>query len=169
MSSRRLNTVHDVASLRIQPSGARIRQALDGGDSNQAASGSSSTLKNSTILRNAKYTVRDAQGNFIANNAGGSAKIKRRRRKVKGKGKEKEKIPEVAEAIQEDESDDSEEDQRKVKRTKFKHDLSFLLPPELPTSEPLSSALPTQTTTGESDLPVPSSVCLQYPLSCNTS
>ena len=66
MSGSRLSTVYDYTSLRIHPDGSRVNQ-------------SSRNLR----PRIARVAVRDARGNWIARDAGGSAAI-RRYRTVRG-------------------------------------------------------------------------------------
>lgn len=63
MNIQRQSTVHDLATLRLHPDGSRVQQ-------------SSVSAKQ----RTAKYTVVDARGNWIAQDAGGQGSVQKRRR-----------------------------------------------------------------------------------------
>ncbi|KAG6331318.1 hypothetical protein ID866_7767 [Astraeus odoratus] len=62
MSIRRKSTTHDLATLRLHPDGSRVQQS-----------------SSSARQRTAKYTVIDPRGNWIAQDAGGRASVKKRR------------------------------------------------------------------------------------------
>ncbi|KAL4081380.1 hypothetical protein V8B97DRAFT_17095 [Scleroderma yunnanense] len=62
MSIRRKSTTHDLATLRLHPDGSRVQQSSI-----------------NTRQRTAKYTVIDARGNWIAQDAGGRCSVKKRR------------------------------------------------------------------------------------------
>lgn len=71
MSVRRRNTIHDLSSLRLHPDGSRVHNISRSKDSDEAAGVST---------RLAKYTTRDAQGRWIAYDAGGLVTVKQRTR-----------------------------------------------------------------------------------------
>ncbi|THH06620.1 hypothetical protein EW145_g3953 [Phellinidium pouzarii] len=87
MSIRRRSTVHDLASLRLHPDGSRVQ---NNGLCDRQIDGT-----NTRTSRLAKYTARDAQGNWIARDAGGLGAVKQRKSgksrvggREKGKGKD---------------------------------------------------------------------------------
>lgn len=146
MSVRRQSTVHDLASLRLHPDGSRV-QNLSRAEKEGRPSAASTRL--------AKYTTRDAQGRWIAYDAGGLGTVKQRIRKHDaqtrqtrssdaerdGNGDEspfaelsqmsrwKETFADAENRMNEENMEDLPgyvKDSRARKRTKFYHDYSFL-------------------------------------------
>ncbi|THH29886.1 hypothetical protein EUX98_g4311 [Antrodiella citrinella] len=135
MAARRYTTVHDVAALRVHPDGSRI--PVDG---------------KSTGKRKDKRTLKDRRGNWVAQDAGGSATIKRHREAANdelddetgGEVFDLTGVEEVTQGIvdkgkrkadeQEDEAQDESNIQKssplgkKAKRQRFQEDLTFLSP-----------------------------------------
>ncbi|KAI0329637.1 hypothetical protein GY45DRAFT_1252446 [Cubamyces sp. BRFM 1775] len=170
MNPRRRSTVHDLAALRLHRDGTRVPN-VDAAD---------------RPSRRAKYAVRDARGNWIAQDAGGLGNVKQRRSASHPDGDEEQDGDEEGEAAtdevsssprkdkgkgkaREDEGSEGEDlNPRARKRRRFDEDLSYL-------ASRSSSAL-AQPTTGEDHvvpgeatvppaLPVPSSdllKCLHY-------
>ena len=73
MSIRRKSTTHDLATLRLHPDGSRVQQ--------------SSINRRS---RNARLTVPDIRGNWIAQDAGGSATVSKTITRAAGAGEQAE-------------------------------------------------------------------------------
>ncbi|KAI0340823.1 hypothetical protein BDW22DRAFT_1333698 [Trametopsis cervina] len=127
--SKRRSTVHDLASLRLHPDGTKVANS----DSNLQP-------------RRAKYSTRDARGNWIAQDAGGLGRVKTRRSAQKNKDPESEDQESFGLSVaekgkgratdnhaQEGQDLDEEEyvprDARAKKKLTFQHDLAFLDPP----------------------------------------
>jgi len=175
MSTRRLNTVHDLASLRLHPDGTRIQN----------------NNKNLRI-RGAKYAARDSKGNWFARDAGGIGRVKQRWAKArdedakedsstgtdedenplptaaKGKGKGK---PRASEA----DVEEPPKDERARKRRRFHEDESFIAP--TPSGGPSAQGSPKASSSRLSEsepladwaLPTPSAEtlkCMHY-FACN--
>ena len=155
MSIRRRTTVHDVASLRVHPDGTRVQNT-------QAKSDGSTTAPRPHRGRN---VVRDAKGNWIASDAGGSAFIRDiivgSKRKEQGNGDSDEDL-----ALGYDEGEGEGEfgsrkplkDSRAKRRKTFYSDFSFLedCSPRAGPSRSVSTSLPSSTV--ETDMGLPSSV-----------
>lgn len=119
-SSRRKNTVYDLASLRLRPDGTKA-----------------------TRSRNAKLAAKDALGNWLALDAGGSGKLKTRRASRKQEDENAQAGPSSSaiekgktRATEEDQDEDTQEDNEAIpkdpgarRRIAFNEDLSFLDPP----------------------------------------
>lgn len=129
-ATKRRSTVHDLASLRLHPDGSKVASA-----------------ETNLQPRKGKYTTKDARGNWIAHDAGGTGQVKTRK-KVR-KDKEKKDTDEagggeeteagftvadkgkarVAEDGEEEEDDNDEyfpKDGRTKRRSTFQDDFSFL-------------------------------------------
>ncbi|CCM05539.1 uncharacterized protein FIBRA_07765 [Fibroporia radiculosa] len=138
MSSRRYNTVHDHAALRLHPDGTRVKNA----DVNQ-------------ISRRGKYSVRDVRGNWIAQDAGGLGRVKLRRsiahldhaddshegetHDLAGAGLTQ---GEDKEDTTRDGGDDTLRDRRAKKRRRFYSDWTFLETPGGSTSSTTPASAP---------------------------
>ncbi|RPD67459.1 hypothetical protein L226DRAFT_477930 [Lentinus tigrinus ALCF2SS1-7] len=130
MNPRRRSTVHDLAALRLHRDNSRVLNS----DTNLSS-------------RRAKYALRDARGNWIAQDAGGLGKVKKRRSASQPDGSEDATEPEVDEEGTEDvrsspspskdkgkgraQEDGRDEDDvllnpRAQKRRRFDEDLSYL-------------------------------------------
>lgn len=112
--SRRNTTVYDLADLRLHPDGTRVH---DGSKTQINASG--------RTKRNIGKTVQDFRGAWIAQDAGGPARVPKRPRLKKPRDAEDEdEAPETDKEI--------EEQMFRTKRAKRKHDflndLEFLVP-----------------------------------------
>ncbi|KAF9051204.1 hypothetical protein BDZ89DRAFT_1154102 [Hymenopellis radicata] len=138
MPPRRQTTLFDLSSLRVHPDGTRVDQ----------------TDYNLRVERHAR-AARDAHGNWMAQDAGGSVAVKRRLKQKEGK--------QAGEDIAKDDADDAEEavaqalKPRAAKRQKFSQDYSFL--------EALELSNISQTPAEAEELPVPSSdllKCIHY-------
>ncbi|KAH9927347.1 uncharacterized protein B0H18DRAFT_820573, partial [Fomitopsis serialis] len=173
MSTRRLSTVHDLASLRLHPDGTRVQN----------------NNKNLRI-RGAKYAARDSKGNWFARDAGGTGRVKQRWAKprdedakedsstgtdegedllptaAKGKGKQRASEADVEEQPQ---------DERARKRRRFYEDESFIAP--TPSGGPSAQGSPKASSSRLSEpepladwaLPTPSAEtlkCMHY-FACN--
>ena len=168
-NSRRRTTVHDVAALRVHRDGTRVANS----DTNRRS-------------RRAKYTVRDARGNWIAKDAGGLGTVTLRPgasqkekedaedddasetgadeelkeeelRASQRKGKGKERAIESGDEGGEDIAVNA----RARKRRRFDEDFSFLSPRASPALLPLQTSDPSQPhpeREGSKTFPVPSSV-----------
>ncbi|TBU45203.1 hypothetical protein BD309DRAFT_956803 [Dichomitus squalens] len=168
-NARRRTTVHDVAALRIHRDGTRVANS----DTNRRS-------------RRAKYTVRDARGNWIAKDAGGLGTVTSRPGASKEDDGQDEDASEVEadELLQEelrpsqrkdkgkgraiDDEGDIAVNTRAGKRSRFDEDFSFLNPGAEPallpsqTGEPLH---PHPEGRAFKTIPVPSSdllKCLHY-------
>lgn len=172
--------MHDLASLRLHPDGSRVQNIASSSVSAEAVVEiNTARASANTRTRPVRTTVRDAQGNCIARDAGGRAtvKFKRRVRKVGGKGAEgsnsgeeldsehgtREHSLDLDGGTEGEEGSKGVKDARAKKRMKFLHDYSFLetnfSPPQLGLPGPSNLSHSAADTL---DLPVPSSV--RYPL-----
>lgn len=167
--------MHDLASLRLHPDGSRVQNIASSSVSAEVAVElTSARASANTRTRLVKTTVRDAQGNRIARDAGGRAtvKYKRRVRNVVGKGAEgsnngeeldsnhgtREHSLDLDGETEGEEGSQGVKDPRAKKRMKFLHDYSFL---ETNSSPQLGLPGPSNlshSVTDSFDLPVPSSV-----------
>lgn len=66
MTTRRRTTVYDLADLRLHPDGSRVQQSSE---SNLRAG-----------ARHSASTVQDSRGNWVASDAGGSARVVKRKK-----------------------------------------------------------------------------------------
>ncbi len=131
MPPRRQTTLFDLSSLRVHPDGTRVDQ----------------TDYNLRVKRHAR-AARDAHGNWMAHDAGGSVAVKRRLKQKEGK--------QGGTDISKDSSDEEEQvaqalKPRAAKRQKFSQDYSFL--------EALELSDISQAPAEAGALPNPSSVC----------
>lgn len=134
MNVPRRSTVYDLASLRLHTDGSRVYQS------------SSTNLK----PRNAKFALRDIRGNWIARDAGGTAKVPRWKNvptsATEDGSVELEELsqsnfvePELEEREKQGDEEDEEGDEQNIlkrkpkridrrtaKRRKFAHDHSYL-------------------------------------------
>ncbi|KAI1795002.1 hypothetical protein LXA43DRAFT_1080308 [Ganoderma leucocontextum] len=99
MNTRRRTTVHDLAALRVHRDGSRVANS----DTNSSS-------------RRAKYTVRDARGNWVAKDAGGLGTVKLRPTASQPEGEQDEdgggSELEVDEELMEEEEEEEEEEDR---------------------------------------------------------
>ncbi|OCH94504.1 hypothetical protein OBBRIDRAFT_823441 [Obba rivulosa] len=158
MTTKRRSTVHDLAALRLHPDGSRVQNA----DTN-------------VQLRKGKAAARDARGNWIARDAGGSGKVKQRHASARvaentsdgeifgtagiNGGEEQEHASQ--------EQEDFLESSRARKRRKFNEDLSFLAPPRTTPEAPVVKSQETlvQGREPSQEPPLPSSdllKCIHY-------
>lgn len=179
MNPRRRTTVHDLAALRVHRDGTRVANS----DSNSSS-------------RRAKYTTRDARGNWIAKDAGGLGTVKSRRAASQPEGEEDdnggESEPQVDEGLVEEEGaslkadkgkghareggDDEEGiavNARAQKRRRFEEDFSYLSPRAPPALVPATSGEDRHLHPAEEDagtFPVPSTVSrMQASISTQTN
>ncbi|KAM5542391.1 hypothetical protein V8D89_003850 [Ganoderma adspersum] len=174
MNPRRRTTVHDLAALRVHRDGSRVANS----DSNSSS-------------RRAKYTTRDARGNWVAKDAGGLGTVKSRRSASQPEGEQDDdggdSEPQVDEGLAEEEgaslkadkgkgrareSGDEEEgivvNGRAQKRRRFDEDFSYLSPRAPPALVPATSGEDAQPHPAEEDsgtFHVPSAdllKCLHY-------
>lgn len=155
MSTRRLSTVHDLASLRLHPDGTRVQN----NDKNLR-------------IRASKYAARDSKGNWYARDAGGTGEVKQRFAKSRREDAEEEESSAAEEANSKgkqragSESEDEREfkDYRARKRRRYLADESFIAPttsgaPSTQGSPKASSSrLPSEGTHAISELPTPNAV-----------
>lgn len=124
MSTRRLSTVHDLATLRLHPDGTRVQN-------------SDKNLR----IRASKYAARDSKGNWFARDAGGTGEVKQRLSKSRAKDAEEEQSTEAGEeeltvakpsgkqrAETESEGEREFKDYRARKRRRYIADESFIAP-----------------------------------------
>lgn len=169
--------MHDLASLRLHPDGSRVQNIASSSVSAEVPvelTSARASANTRTRLQVVKTTVRDAQGNWRARDAGGRAtvKYKRRVKKVVGKGAEGSNSREELDSnhgtrehsldldgeTEGEEGSQGVKDPRAKKRMKFLHDYSFL---ETNSSPQLGLPGPSNlshSVTDSFDLPVPSSV-----------
>lgn len=164
--------MHDFASLRLHPDGSRVQNIASSSVSAEVAVElNTARASANSRTRLAKTTVRDAQGNWMARDAGGRATVKHKRRvrKVSGKGAEeldpehgtREHSLDLDGVSGGEEGSQGVKDSRAKKRMKFLHDYSFL---ETNSSPQLGMPGPSNlshSAVNTFDLPVPSSV--RYP------
>lgn len=166
--------MHDLASLRLHPDGSRVQNIASSSVSAEiAVELNTARASANTRTRPVTTTVRDAQGNWIARDAGGR---ERRVRRVGGKGAAGSDSAEVLHSehgtrehsldldggTEGEEGSQGVKDPRAKKRMKFLHDYSFL---ETNSSPQLGMPGPSNLSHSAADtfdLPVPSSV--RYPL-----
>ena len=168
MNPRRRTTVHDLAALRVHRDGTRVANS----DSNSSS-------------RRAKYTTRDARGNWVAKDAGGLGTVKLRRAASEPEGEQDDDGGEseqevVDEGLVEEEgaypkvdkgkgrareSGDEEEgiavNSRAQKRKRFDEDFSYLSPRAPPDLVPAAGGEDAQPHPAEEDpgtFSVPSAV-----------
>ena len=158
MSTRRLSTIHDLASLRLHPDGTRVQ----------------SSDKNLRI-RASKYAARDSKGNWFARDAGGTGEVKQRFAKSHHEDSEEEESTEAeAESAAkskgkqgiglESEDEGGFRDYRARKRLRYLADDSFIAPttsgaPSTQGSPQASSSrLSSESPRTISELPTPNAV-----------
>ncbi|THH19943.1 hypothetical protein EW146_g1315 [Bondarzewia mesenterica] len=81
---RRLNTIHDLTTLRLHPDGSRVPSQPYPSTSSSGrpnATNIPAEITTSTVLhtRRSRYTVKDSRGNWIARDAAGLGRVKKRR------------------------------------------------------------------------------------------
>ncbi|KZT70288.1 hypothetical protein DAEQUDRAFT_756445 [Daedalea quercina L-15889] len=172
MSTRRLSTVHDLASLRLHPDGTRVQN-------------SDKNLR----IRASKYAARDSKGNWFARDAGGTGQVKQRWAKPRDEDEDEEEEDSTGADDDEQQSqtkskgkqrakDDNEEhlkDYRARKRRRYYADESFIAPttpgapPTQGSPKASSSRLTEEDASGSWILPTPSAEtlkCMHY-FACN--
>ncbi|TFY59975.1 hypothetical protein EVJ58_g5441 [Rhodofomes roseus] len=119
MSTRRLSTVHDLASLRLHPDGTRVQNS-----------------EKNLRIRASKYAAQDTKGNWFARDAGGTGNVKQRWAKPRDEDADEEssstdedELPAKNKGKQRATEDNEEEqlkDNRARKRRRFYEDESFI-------------------------------------------
>ena len=113
MSTRRLSTVHDLASLRLHPDGTRVQN----NDKNLR-------------IRASKYAARDSKGNWYARDAGGTGQVKQRFAKSRREDAEEEESSAAEEANSKgkqragSESEDERNHEKRRRRPRTKEDVT---------------------------------------------
>ncbi|TFK94900.1 hypothetical protein K466DRAFT_535073 [Polyporus arcularius HHB13444] len=154
MNPLRRSTVHDLAALRLHRDSSRVLNS----DTNASS-------------RRAKYAIRDARGNWIAQDAGGLGKVKQRRSASEPDQGEDVNEPEEDEEVTKDtqpsptkdkgkgrarengsDDEDAPLNRRAQKRRRFDDDMSYLDPrsQSVPLPLPIEGDIPLQ---AEDDLP----------------
>lgn len=137
MTTKRISTVHDLASLRLHPDGTRVNNSA-----------------NNVRPRKAKYVAKDTRGNWIAEDAGGLGRVKTRRMKKtevavesidddglepsSSKGKATAEDQREGEVEGQDEGEPSFRNRRTKQRKTFQDDFAFLDSPDPSTQLRLS-------------------------------
>lgn len=146
MSKGRLNTVHDLSSLRLHPDGSRVPV--------QEHLNVKASSKSVSERERRKNTVRDAAGNWIALDAGGVGAVLKRRRDVNPDEEEGEQVEEEEDEIRAGPSEKAKGKRREVDippeeeetiskpRKRRKHTHTQDLAPSLFTSPDSSLQLP---------------------------
>lgn len=124
MSTHRLSTVHDLATLRLHPDGTRVQN----NDKNLRT-------------RASKYAARDSKGNWFARDAGGTGEVKQRFSRTRAEDAQEGSSTEAEEEEQivakpngkqraetESEGEGEVTDYRARKRRRYLADESFIAP-----------------------------------------